>query len=77
MINLTNVIKVFVFFGISIVKVVKLTDFFNPSISNQMSLIVSSVDNSVGAGGKQKEEEVLASISQGPEVLAGPRVQKS
>ena len=66
MINLTNVMKVFVFFGICIVKegcfyryfhilfCKKLTDFFNPSISNQMSLVVISVDNSDVAGGKQR-----------------------
>ena len=32
----------------------KLTDFFNPSISNQMFLIISSVDNSDVAEGKQR-----------------------
>ena len=31
-----------------------MTDYFNPSISNQMSLTVSSVDNSDAAGGKQR-----------------------
>ena len=66
MINLTNVMKVFVFFGISIGKegcfcryfhilqCKNLTDFFNPSISNQMSLIAISVENSDVAGGKQR-----------------------
>ena len=58
--------KVFVFFGISIAKegcfyryfqtlqCKKLTDFFNLSICNQMSLIVISVYKSDVAGGKQR-----------------------
>ena len=66
MINLTNIMKVFVLFGISIAKegcfyryfhilqCEKWTDVFNPSISNQMSLIVISVYNSEVAKGKQR-----------------------
>ena len=66
MINLTNVMKVFVFSGVFIAKkgcfyryfhipqCNKLTNFFNPSISSQMSLIVIFVDNSDIAGGKQR-----------------------
>ena len=66
MINLTNVMKACVFFGLSIAKegcfyryfhilqCKKLTNFFNPSVSNQVSLIVISVDNSELAGGKQR-----------------------
>ena len=59
-----NVIKVFVFFGIStenssygyfhILQCTKLTVFFNPSLSSQMSLTVISVDNSNVAGGEQR-----------------------
>ena len=57
MIDMTIVMKVFVFFGISIAKkcvftdiftycnVKKWTVFFNPRISNQMSLIDISVNN--------------------------------
>ena len=67
MINLTNVIKVFVSFGISIAKkgvfidiftycnVRKSTVFFTSSIFNQMSLLIISVDNSGVAGGTQME----------------------
>ena len=63
MINLKNVMKVFVYFGTSLGKGVfvdiftncnvrKSTAFFNPNISNQMSLIVISVDYSAVTGGK-------------------------
>ena len=66
MTNLRNAMKVFVYFGISIAKtgtsldiftycnVRKSTAFFSSSISNQMSLIDTSVDNSAVAGGKQR-----------------------
>ena len=66
MINLTRVMKTFVYFGISIAKtsvfinifiycnVIKLTVLFNPIISNQISLIAISVDNSGVAGGKRR-----------------------
>ena len=66
MINLKNVMKVFVYFGISLAKagvfmdiftycnVGRSTVFLNPSISNQMSLIVNSVDCNGVAGGKKR-----------------------
>ena len=65
--NLKNVMKVFVYFGISMAKTSvsvdisrycklrKLTVVFNPSISNQISLIVISVDDSGGAGRKKMD----------------------
>ena len=66
MINLKNLMKLFVYFGISIAKtgvyiyifltycnVRKSTVFFNPSIPNLISLIVISVDNSGVAEGRK------------------------
>ena len=64
MIYLRNVIKAFVYFNIAIARkgafkdiftycnVRKSIVFFNPSISNHMSLIAISVDHSVRAGGR-------------------------
>ena len=66
MINLKNVKKVFVYFGKSLAKAGvfiyiftycnsrKSTVFFSPSVSNQMSLIVISVNYNNVAGGKQR-----------------------
>ena len=59
LINLKNVMKVFVYFGISMAKKGVFIDtsysvFFNPSISYQMSFTVISVDNSGLAGRRQR-----------------------
>ena len=59
LINLKNVMKVFVYFGIALAKKGVFIDtsysvFFNPSISYQMSFTVITVDNSGLAGGRQR-----------------------